>query len=67
MKLQLNGIGRDKDCISALALYFNRPVTDYEMRFLQEIMNRTLEISLPTARTGSAGNARALGDESVGG
>jgi len=52
MKLKLNGIRRDKDCVSALALYFNRPVTDYEMRFLQEVMNRTLEISLPTERTG---------------
>ena len=38
--LVCRGIGRDKDCISALQLYFHRRVTDYEMRFLYGVMRR---------------------------
>jgi hypothetical protein len=40
--LKCPGVGRDKDCISALQFYFNRPVTDDEMRFLHEVMQRTV-------------------------
>lgn len=47
IKLKCNGVGRDKDCISALQFYFSRPVTDDEMRFLHDVMRRTLAISLP--------------------
>lgn len=36
--LKCNGTGRDKDCVSALAFYFNRRVTDDEMRFLDEVV-----------------------------
>jgi hypothetical protein len=38
--LKCPGVGRDKDCISALQFYFNRPVTDDEMRFLHEVVQR---------------------------
>lgn len=40
-KLKLNGSGRDKDHDKALCFYFNRPVTDAEMRFLHDCMDRT--------------------------
>lgn len=38
--LKCPGVGRDKDCISALQFYFTRPVTDDEMRFLHEVVQR---------------------------
>lgn len=38
--LRCSGVGRDKDCLSALQFYFNRRVTDDEMRFLHECMKR---------------------------
>lgn len=38
--LKCPGVGRDKDCISALEFYFSRPVTDNEMRFLHDVMQR---------------------------
>lgn len=38
--LKCPGVGRDKDCISALQFYFNRRVTDDEMRFLHDVMQR---------------------------
>lgn len=38
--LKCPGVGRDKDCISALQFYFSRPVTDDEMRFLHEVVQR---------------------------
>lgn len=41
--LKCPGIGRDKDHDRALAFYFNRPVTDDEMRFLHEVMQRAAE------------------------
>ena len=40
IKLQCNGVGRDGDCITALSFYFNRKVTDDEMRFLHEVLKR---------------------------
>lgn len=40
--LKYYGVGRDKDCISALQFYFNRRVTDDEMRFLHEVMQRAV-------------------------
>lgn len=40
-QLKCNGAGRDKDHDRALCFYFNRPVTDAEMRFLDECMKRS--------------------------
>lgn len=40
--LKCPGVGRDKDCVNALAFYFSRPVTDDEMRFLHEVMQRSV-------------------------
>jgi len=40
--LKCPGVGRDKDCVSALAFYFSRRVTDDEMRFLHEVMQRSV-------------------------
>lgn len=42
-KLKCPGVGRDKDCISALEFYLSRKVTDDEMRFLHEVMQRAVE------------------------
>ena len=38
--LKCNGTGRDKDHNRALAFYFNRRVTDDELRFLDEVVKR---------------------------
>lgn len=40
ISLKCPGVGRDKDCVNALQFYFSRPVTDDEMRFLHEVMQR---------------------------
>jgi hypothetical protein len=40
--LKCPGVGRDKDCVSALQFYFSRPVTDDEMRFLHDVMQRAV-------------------------
>jgi hypothetical protein len=40
--LKCPGVGRDKDNSKALQFYFNRPVTDDEMRFLHEVMQRAV-------------------------
>ena len=40
--LKCPGVGRDKDNAAALAFYFSRPVTDDEMRFLHEVMQRAV-------------------------
>lgn len=45
--LKCPGVGRDKDCVSALAFYFTRRVTDDEMRFLHDVMQRAA-ICMPT-------------------
>ena len=43
MELKCPGVGRgDKDYINALQFYFNRRVTDDEMRFLHEVMQRSV-------------------------
>lgn len=42
IRLKCNGVGRDKDCISALQFYFNRPVNDDEMRFLHDVIRRAV-------------------------
>jgi hypothetical protein len=47
-KLKCPGVGRDKDCITALQFYFSRPVTDDEMKFLHEVMRRSVAC-LPSA------------------
>ena len=41
-ELKCPGVGRDKDCISALQFYFSRKVTDDEMRFLHDVMQRAV-------------------------
>jgi hypothetical protein len=41
--LKCPGVGRDKDHDRALAFYFSRPVTDDEMRYLHEVMQRAVE------------------------
>ncbi len=38
--LKCPGVGRDKDNERSLVFYFDRPVTDDEMRFLHEMMQR---------------------------
>lgn len=45
--LKCPGVGRDKECVSALAFYFSRRVTDDEMRFLHDVMQRAA-ICMPT-------------------
>lgn len=50
MPLKCRGVGRDKHCKNALQFYFDRPVTDDEMRFLNEVMERTVAC-LPKAVT----------------
>lgn len=40
--LKCPGVGRDKDCVSALEFYFTRRLTDDEMRFLHEVMQRAV-------------------------
>jgi hypothetical protein len=47
--LEINGVGRDKDCLSALVLYFSRAVTDDEMRFIHDVMKRAAD-ALPNLR-----------------
>lgn len=48
MKLKCPGVGRDRDCTNALQFYFNRPVTDDEMRFLHEVIERAVACSPET-------------------
>ena len=40
--LQCPGVGRDAGCATALEFYFDRPVTDDEMRFLHEVIQRAV-------------------------
>jgi len=47
IQLKCSGVGRDKDCVSGLEFYFNRRVTDDEMRFLHEVIERAVAVSLP--------------------
>lgn len=51
--LKCPGVGRDKDCISALQFYFSRKVTDDEMRFLHEVMERAVAC-MPNMASNSA-------------
>lgn len=48
-ELKCPGVGRDKDCISALQFYFSRRVTDDEMRFLHEVVQRSVAL-MPTRK-----------------
>ena len=43
-QLKCPGVGRDKDCDKALQFYFDRPVTNGEMRFLHECMQRSVAL-----------------------
>jgi ribosome modulation factor len=45
--LKCSGVGRDKDYDKSLCFYFNRKVTDAEMRWLHEVMDRSAAL-LPT-------------------
>lgn len=44
-RLKCPGVGRDKDNNQSLTFYFNRPVTDDEMRFLHEVMQRAVGVA----------------------
>lgn len=44
-QLKCNGVGRDAEHDRALCFYFNRPVTDEEMRWLHEVMQRSAFLS----------------------
>jgi hypothetical protein len=43
-QLKCPGVGRDKDYEKALQFYFDRKVTDAEMRFLHDVMQRSVAI-----------------------
>jgi len=38
--LKCKGVGRDKNCISALEFYFDRRVSDDEMRYLHDVIRQ---------------------------
>lgn len=42
--LRCPGVGRDKDCITALQFYFNRVVTNDEMQFLHDVIRRAVNL-----------------------
>lgn len=44
-ELRCPGVGRDGDNSKALCFYFNRPVSDEEMRFLHNVMQRAVAVS----------------------
>lgn len=50
-ELRCPGVGRDKDNICALQFYFNRRVSDDEMRFLHDVMKRAAAC-IPETRNG---------------
>ena len=41
-ELKCPGVGRDKDSLHSLQFYFSRRVTDDEMRFLHEVVQRAV-------------------------
>lgn len=43
--LSVNGCGRDAENEKALCFYFNRKVTDDEMRFLHEVIARGISFA----------------------
>lgn len=45
MRLKCPGVGRDKDNEQSLCFYFNRKVSDDEMRYLHEVIQRASECS----------------------
>jgi hypothetical protein len=59
--LKCPGVCRDKDCISALQFFFSRPVTDDEMRFLHDVMQRTVAC-MPKAKESGTTYGSPLGD-----
>lgn len=40
--LKCPGVGRDAENVKSLVFYFNRAVTDDEMRFLHDVMQRAV-------------------------
>lgn len=46
--LKVPGVDRDAENDKVLVFSFSRRVTDDEMRFLHEVMRRTVAISLPS-------------------
>lgn len=60
--LKCPGVGRDKDCVSALQFYFSRRVTDDEMRFLHEVVQRAVACGQKDEECGQCrGTGRHLG------
>lgn len=45
-KLSCPGVGRDAENDKSLCFYFSRKVTDDEMRYLHEVMQRAVAITL---------------------
>lgn len=47
--LKCPGVGRDAQNDQSLCFYFNRPVTDDEMRFFHKVLQRTVAV-MPAAK-----------------
>lgn len=45
-ELKCPGVGRDVENEKALCFYFNRQVSDDEMQYLHEVMQRTVAVKL---------------------
>lgn len=56
--LRCNGVGRDKDHDRALVFYFNRPVTDDEMRMFHGLMREAAICVLPIDAPQAAAETR---------
>lgn len=59
--LKCHGTARDKDCVSALCFYFNRRVTDDELRYFDEVMKRAAHLA-PLAAHDAAAEEKPLSD-----
>lgn len=55
-ELRCTGIGRDADHAASLVLYFDRKPTDYEMRFLHDVMKRACAL-MPKHSAGQEGGS----------
>ncbi|NIJ40401.1 hypothetical protein FHS78_000671 [Parvibaculum indicum] len=42
--LEKTGCGRDAECAASLVFYFNRPLSDDELRFLDECLSRSVQL-----------------------
>ena len=52
-KLICTGIGRDAEHDKCAVVYFNRPLTDYELRFFHEVCGRTVPLMDAASNSGS--------------